>query len=116
MSVATAKVARRRVADAVFKVFCVLVTAAALVALAAILWTLISKGIGGIKPDLFTMSTPAPGSTFTIPTLADAKTRLELLDIRGPSATGFTFQKAFDPNGMPMELPRLFRHEDAAQR
>jgi hypothetical protein len=51
-----------------------------------------------------------------IPTLADAKTRLELLDIHGPSATGFTFRKAFDPNGVPMELPGLFRHEDAARR
>jgi hypothetical protein len=51
----------------------------------------------------------APG---TIPTLADAKARLERLDRDGPTPSGFTFQKAFDPNGQPMDVPRLFRHED----
>lgn len=62
MSRSTALIARRRALNAVFVVFCGLVTAAALVALGAILWTLVSKGIGGIEPSVFVESTPAPGS------------------------------------------------------
>jgi phosphate transport system permease protein len=62
MAVSGAKVARRRVADAAFKAFCVVVTVVALAALAAILWSLLSQGIGGLNPDVFTLSTPAPGS------------------------------------------------------
>lgn len=57
-----AKVARRRTADIVFKVFCVAVTVVALAALAAILWSLLSQGLGGLNLDVFTRSTPAPGS------------------------------------------------------
>jgi phosphate transport system permease protein len=56
------KLARRRIGDLAFKVFCVVVTGLALVALAAILWSLLSKGIGGLNLDVFTKSTPAPGS------------------------------------------------------
>jgi hypothetical protein len=48
----------------------------------------------------------------TIPTLVDAKARLERLDRDGASASGFTFQKAFDPDGVPMQVPKLFRHEN----
>jgi phosphate transport system permease protein len=59
---AAGKFARRRVANLVFEGFCVLITLVALVALAAILWTLLQKGIGGINLDVFTKSTPAPGS------------------------------------------------------
>jgi phosphate transport system permease protein len=62
MTVATAKVARRRALDIAFKVFCVVVTGLALVALAAILWSLLSQGIGGLNLDVFIKSTPAPGS------------------------------------------------------
>ena len=62
MTVSAVKVARRRTADIVFKVFCVLVTFVALAALAAILWTLLSQGLGGLNLDVFTRSTPAPGS------------------------------------------------------
>lgn len=62
MSVSTVRVARRRLADVAFRVFCVLVTGLALLALAAILWSLISQGIGGLNLDVFTLSTPAPGS------------------------------------------------------
>lgn len=47
----------------------------------------------------------------TFPTLADAKARLERLDRNGPSPSGFTFQKAFDRDGAPMEVPRPFRHD-----
>jgi phosphate transport system permease protein len=62
MTASVAKVARRRAANVVFEVFCWVVTAAALVALAAILWSLLSQGIGGLNLDIFTKSTPAPGS------------------------------------------------------
>ncbi|HEX3366112.1 phosphate ABC transporter permease PstA [Phenylobacterium sp.] len=56
------KLVRRRVGDVAFKIFCVGVTALALVALAAILWSLLTQGIGGLNLDVFTKSTPAPGS------------------------------------------------------
>jgi phosphate transport system permease protein len=62
MSVSTAKIARRRAADIAFKVFCLVVTVLALAALAAILWSLLSQGLGGLNLDVFTKSTPAPGS------------------------------------------------------
>jgi phosphate transport system permease protein len=62
MTISTARLARRRAADIVFKIFCVVVTALALVALAAILWSLLTQGIGGLNLDVFTRSTPAPGS------------------------------------------------------
>jgi phosphate transport system permease protein len=58
----TGKVARRRIANLVFEGFCVVITVVALVALAAILWTLLQKGLGGVNLDVFTRSTPAPGS------------------------------------------------------
>jgi phosphate transport system permease protein len=58
----TGKLARRRIGDMAFKVFCSVVTGLALVALAAILWSLLSKGIGGLNLDVFVKSTPAPGS------------------------------------------------------
>ena len=57
-----AKLVRRRVGDVVFKVFCWIVTALALVALAAILWSLLVQGLGGLNLDVFIKSTPAPGS------------------------------------------------------
>ena len=62
MTVSTAKIARRRATNLVFQGFCVLVTVIALVALAAILWSLLSQGLGGLNLDVFTMTTPAPGS------------------------------------------------------
>jgi phosphate transport system permease protein len=57
-----AKLARRKVGDVVFKVFCVVVTVLALAALAAILWSLLSQGLAGLNPHILTRSTPAPGS------------------------------------------------------
>jgi phosphate transport system permease protein len=62
MAAAAAKVARRQLADVAFKGFCVVVTAVALAALAAIVWSLLSQGLGGLNLDVFTLSTPAPGS------------------------------------------------------
>lgn len=57
-----AKLARRRLGDIVFKVFCVAVTALALAALAAILWSLLSQGVGGLSLDVFTKRTMSTGS------------------------------------------------------
>lgn len=57
-----ARLARRRITNLVFQGFCVAVTGVALLALAAILWSLLAKGIGGLNLDVFTKSTPAPGS------------------------------------------------------
>ena len=52
----------RRVGEYLFLAFCWLATAVALIALAAILWSLFRQGIGGLNADVFTMTTPAPGS------------------------------------------------------
>jgi len=62
MTVIAARIARRRVANVVFEAFCWLITAVALLALAAILWTLLQKGLVGLNLDVFTRSTPAAGS------------------------------------------------------
>jgi phosphate transport system permease protein len=62
VSVSAVRVARRRAGNLVFMGLCWLFTGLALVALAAILWSLLRQGIGGINLDVFTMSTPAPGS------------------------------------------------------
>jgi phosphate transport system permease protein len=45
-----------------FVAFCWAVTGLALAALAGILWSLVSQGIGGLDAQVFTQSTPAPGS------------------------------------------------------
>ena len=52
----------RRAANVGFLLFAWAATALALVALAAILWSLLSQGLGGLDLKVFTMSTPAPGS------------------------------------------------------
>jgi phosphate transport system permease protein len=62
VSLSAARIARRRVADLAFTAFCVTVTVIALTALAAILWSLLSQGLGGLNLAVFTESTPAPGS------------------------------------------------------
>jgi phosphate transport system permease protein len=62
MTISPARLARRRAADVVFRIFCVVVTALALIALAAILWSLLSQGLRGLNLDVFIRSTPAPGS------------------------------------------------------
>jgi phosphate transport system permease protein len=53
---------RRRVKAALFVGFCAVATALALVALAAILASLLVEGVGGLNLQVFTQSTPAPGS------------------------------------------------------
>ncbi len=62
MAVSAARIARRRIGNAIFMGGCVLVTVVALAALAAILWSLASQGLGGLNLAVFTKSTPAPGS------------------------------------------------------
>jgi phosphate transport system permease protein len=52
----------RRISDSLFLAFCWAATGLALVALAAILWSLFRQGIGGLNAEVFTRSTPAPGS------------------------------------------------------
>src|SRR5579863_9085366 len=59
---ANAKTVVRHVANGVFVTFCWVVTAIALVALTAILWSLASQGIAGINLDVFTLATPPSGS------------------------------------------------------
>ena len=60
--VLSARLVKRRLTNLAFTVFCVFVTGVALVALAAILWSLLTQGIGGLNLAVFTQSTPAPGS------------------------------------------------------
>lgn len=58
----SARIVRRRIANVVFSGFCVAVTAVALIALVAILWSLLHEGVGGLNLDVFTKVTPAPGT------------------------------------------------------
>ena len=62
MAVSAARIASRRISNGAFIGFCYFVTAIALVFLAAVLWTLIQKGVAGMSPDIFTMDTPPAGS------------------------------------------------------
>jgi phosphate transport system permease protein len=52
----------RRVSQGAFLAFCWAATGVALIALAAILWSLFRQGIAGLNLEVFTKSTPAPGS------------------------------------------------------
>ncbi len=62
MAVSAARVAVRRISNGAFVAFCWFVTAIALLFLAAVLWTLLQKGLAGLSLDTFTMDTPASGS------------------------------------------------------
>ena len=55
-------IARRKVGNAVFVVFCWITAAIALAALALILFSLVKDGIAGMNLQIFTLDTPAPGS------------------------------------------------------
>jgi len=59
---ASFKRARRTIADGIFTAFCYAATLVALIGLAAILWSLLVRGFGGLNLDVFTMSIPAQGS------------------------------------------------------
>jgi phosphate transport system permease protein len=52
----------RRIYNIIFVVLTTAATLVALAALALILWSLVSKGLGGIDAKIFTMTQPAPGS------------------------------------------------------
>lgn len=52
----------RTAGNGAFVGFCYVATTLALAVLAAILWTLVAKGFGGLNVHIFTMSTPAAGS------------------------------------------------------
>ncbi|KQX19590.1 MULTISPECIES: phosphate ABC transporter permease PstA [unclassified Sphingomonas] len=52
----------RRISNIAFIVLTAIATLIALTALVLILWSLLSKGIGGIDSKIFTMTQPAPGS------------------------------------------------------
>jgi phosphate transport system permease protein len=62
MAVSAARIAARRASNGAFVAFCYFVTAIALAFLAAVLWTLVTKGLAGLSLDTFTMDTPAAGS------------------------------------------------------
>lgn len=62
MAVSARLVATRRLSNLVFVAFCGIVTAIALTALALILYSLVTQGIGGMNLDIFTKSTPAAGT------------------------------------------------------
>ncbi len=62
MAASSARIAVRRAQNGVFVGFCCFVTAIALVFLAAVLWTLLQKGLAGMSLDIFTMDTPPAGS------------------------------------------------------
>jgi phosphate transport system permease protein len=62
VAVSAVRIARRRIANVAFMVFCWLVTGVAIAALIAILWSLTSHGVQGLDLAIFTQSTPAPGS------------------------------------------------------
>ena len=59
---ATLRQTRRNAANGVFTAFCWVAAVIAIIALAAILYTLLVKGFGGLNAKVFTMTTPAPGS------------------------------------------------------
>jgi phosphate transport system permease protein len=62
MAISTTRIAARRLQNGAFVGFCYAVTTIALVFLAAVLWTLLQKGLAGMSLDIFTMDTPPAGS------------------------------------------------------
>jgi phosphate transport system permease protein len=52
----------RKARNAVFLAFSVVATGVGLICLAAILWTLLSRGVAGLNGAVFTQMTPPPGS------------------------------------------------------
>jgi len=58
----SARAVRRKVVNSIFVGLCLTGTAVAIIALALILWSLVSQGIGGLNLQIFTMDTPAAGS------------------------------------------------------
>jgi phosphate transport system permease protein len=63
MAISATRIAARRVSNTIFMVACVGLTGVALFFLAAILWSLVSQGIGGVNLAVFIQDTPTAGST-----------------------------------------------------
>jgi len=63
MAISATRVAVRRISNTIFTIACVGLTGVALFFLAAILWSLISQGIGGVNLAVFTQDIPTAGST-----------------------------------------------------
>ena len=63
MAISATRIATRRISNVVFTIGCVALTGLALLFLAAILWSLISQGIGGVNLAIFTQDIPTAGST-----------------------------------------------------
>ena len=62
MATTAARSGLRKATNFVFATFCTLATLMALMGLVAILYSLLSQGLGGIDMAVFTKTTPAPGS------------------------------------------------------
>jgi len=63
INVSSPKLARRKAVSGLFTIACGVATAIAVIALFAILWSLVSKGVAGLGVNTFILDTPAPGST-----------------------------------------------------
>jgi phosphate transport system permease protein len=63
MAISATRVAARRIGNTIFTIGCVGLTGVALFFLAAILWSLVSQGIGGVNLAVFIQDTPTAGST-----------------------------------------------------
>ena len=63
MAISATRIAARRISNTIFTIACVGLTGVALFFLAAILWSLISQGIGGVNLAVFTQDIPTAGST-----------------------------------------------------
>jgi phosphate transport system permease protein len=62
MAISPTRIAARRISNTIFTIGCVGLTGVALFFLAAILWSLISQGIGGVNLNVFMQDTPSAGS------------------------------------------------------
>ncbi len=62
MAISATRIAARRVSNTIFTIGCVGLTGVALFFLAAILWSLVSQGIGGVNLAVFIQDTPTAGS------------------------------------------------------
>jgi phosphate transport system permease protein len=63
MAISASRIAARRISNTTFTIGCVVLTGVALFFLAAILWSLISQGIGGVNLAIFIQDTPSAGSS-----------------------------------------------------
>ena len=79
----------RRLGEGVFLVSCWVATGIALIALTAILFSLLTKGVGGLDLNVFTKSTPAPGSVGGLLNAILGSLMMCVLAMIGASLVGF---------------------------